>query len=346
MRLSPDGKRLLYIRTTRVDVDGRNRRKCQLILREVASGKDTVLPIPAMMWDDPLVAMLSMNPFNADGSKIVLGAGIDENGNGWKDRRGEKAQLVVYDIPTGKLAKLPVISGEVFPTFDRTGKRVIVATWDRGPMSGKLYAIAPAKDAQPKEFKQWGFPRSLCPTADLLPMLLPPSEESSKGGGFALYDLAKDEQVAKLPGHAKNTKLDDYNPQWTPDGRYLCYVDVKIESSDGREQRKYVTRVWDRVGKKEKAILDAFIPIGPGPAPTAVILTNPYEGTKTLRPILYDVASDKFWPIGDESMSVIAAQGKWLIYRRSGDGGKAPGAYVAEVVPPAELKVKPKAAKK
>ena len=335
MKLSPDAKHLLYFRKRRVIVNERDRPAYRVVLREVASGKDVVLPVTPLDFDDPLVAMLSMRPFDASGTKVVLGAGLDANDNGLHEHRTEKMEAVVYDIAKGRKTSLPIKGDMVFPTFDRTGKGLVVMTANRAVKTGKLYTTA-LENVKLKEYSRWGFPRSLCPTADVLPMLLPPEGGSRPTFKFVLYDLAKDEQIAEPPLHERNTKLDDYNPQWTANGRYLCYVDLKVESADGRERRKLITRIWDRVEGKEYGIVDGSIPVGPGPGKTTIVLV---EGRRILR--LHDVASGKSWPLGDEGMRVIAAQGKYMIYARSKEAGdKKPGAYLAEIVPPAELKAK------
>ncbi len=81
-RLSPDGKHLLYMRVKQVALparDGRPARKrrfYRLILRDLKTGKDKPLPIPAYMDDEIAVCMLSANIFATGGGRIALGAGI------------------------------------------------------------------------------------------------------------------------------------------------------------------------------------------------------------------------------------------------------------------------------
>jgi len=56
MRLSPDGKGLLFFRRETIRIkDGereRTRRVYRLVLRDLAAGTDKVLPIPALFSDD------------------------------------------------------------------------------------------------------------------------------------------------------------------------------------------------------------------------------------------------------------------------------------------------------
>ncbi|MCK4627316.1 MAG: hypothetical protein KAV00_18530, partial [Phycisphaerae bacterium] len=103
----------------------------------------------------------------------------------------------------------------------------------------------------------------------------------------------------------------------------------------GPSKNKFITRIWDRTVKKETGIIDEAIAIGPGPTKTTMVLIkgSPRKGWL----VLHDADTDKSWPLGDKSMKVIAAQGKYIIYAKKTPDGKG-GAYMAEIVLPGKAK--------
>ena len=333
-RLSPDGRHLLYMRVKQVELparDGRPARKRRfyhLILRDLKSGKDKPLPVPAYMDDEMAVAMISDRIFGSGGKTIALGGGVDANGDGLHDYGTEKMQAVVYDIASGKLTKLPVNESAVLATFDRTGKGLIIMSMSMGEWEGKLLTTPLAKL---RHLGKWGLPRGVCPTGDALALLLPPEREAKRRINFILYDLKADKQIAELPTHEKNTKLDDYCSQWTSDGRYLYYMDVKYDFlPEGRGQREVLTRIWDRTKGREVGIVADVLPIGPGPGKSTMVVAKGRRGSKQM--FLHDAATGDSHPLGKETMTAIAAEGKYLLYADKPADGKS-GMYMAEIVP-------------
>jgi hypothetical protein len=84
---------------------------------------------------------------------------------------------------------------------------------------------------------------------------------------LVLYDIRAGKQIASLPVHPRNAKLDDLETQWTADGRYLYYYDVETGEADarGRAKTKPIARIWNRPAGKLAGKLDGLVPIGPGP---------------------------------------------------------------------------------
>ena len=353
-RLSPDGKHLLYMRVKQVELparDGRPARKrpfYHLVLRDLKTGKDKPLPIPAYMGNDIAVAMVSGRIFGSRGKTIALGSGVDTNGDGLHDYRTEKMQPVVYDIASGKLTKLPVVDSAVLPNFDRTGKRLIIMAMGRNEKDGKLLTT-PLGKPKLRQLGKWGLPRGVCPGADVLALLLPPDPTAPPGAKTVLYDLKADKQIAELPTPEKNTMLDDYCPQWTSDGRYLYYMDVKYDLPEGRGQRRFITRIWDRTKSREAGIVAEVAPIGPGPGTTTMVVAKGRGGKQMF---LHDAATSASHSLGKETMNAIAAEGKYLLYLDNPPDRKS-GIYMAEIVPakkdkPAgkeEAEAKPRAVK-
>ena len=315
MKLSPDGKRLLYIRRKRLDVGekGSPTRAYELRLRILAGGEEAVLPIPAYTMDDIPRMMISMNVFDAAGKRIVLGIGVDQNNDGLHDYRKEKMQPAFYDIAKDKITKLDVTNDVVIPTFDRTGKGLIIIAATEQARTGKMYTT-PADQIKLRQLALWGLPRSTCPTADVIPLVLPPKRDADgrKKSDFVLYDLTNDKIAARLPIHERNTKLDDYNPQWTADGRYLYYVDVKV--AEGGNRRVMLTRIWDRKAGKLAGEIEDAVAVGPGPTKTTMVLDR-YGGISSLK--IHDAASGKTWKLASEHpIRLTGATGKYILYIR------------------------------
>jgi hypothetical protein len=162
-------------------------------------------------------------------------------------------------------------------------------------------------------------PRSPCPVAAVLPVLLPPSRkqgEAPRRSSFALYDTKADKQLLMLPTQSGN-KLDDYNPQWTADGRYLYYVDSENdESPDGRMRRKSITRIWDRKKAVEHAIIGGAVPVGPAPGKSAMILKYKDRSCK-----VHNAATAKTSALLGEGTRLINANGRFLLYAKQDKEG-------------------------
>ena len=115
MRLSPGAKHLLYPRAKgeppKTPEGGPDWHKVQfeMMLRDLGTGKESVLPIPPLDsgWR---TVFTRFNVFDPSGGKLCL-ASIELH----KERVGEHAvavrpsmKLVLYDIPTGKLTSTPL----------------------------------------------------------------------------------------------------------------------------------------------------------------------------------------------------------------------------------------------
>jgi hypothetical protein len=340
MKLSPDLKHLLYIRGEQAQVpdgDGelRQRTVYRMILRNVPTGAEKVLPAAAVDIDDYIVACLSMKVFGPKGRKIVLPLPEKADGNGIVSVKGGGSGMRVglYDIASGKVDRLDVKGSVVFPSYDGSGKKLILLSMDIRAMSGTLY-VTPADKIDLKPLNQWGLPRSPCPTADLMPLLLPPKRDGPGDMGVLLYDLKADAAKYKLFLNERGTKMDDYNPQWTADGRYLYYVDMKEEGDDESRTRKMFTRVWNVKENKEAGIVDGAVAIGPGPRKTSMVLTAIRSGGPEQRQVLlHDAARSVTWPLADGRIRPISTQAGRLVYVRMGDDGTET-VCVAEIVAP------------
>ncbi len=297
-RLSPDGNLLLYVKSEPAPVRPEGYSgpwSGHLLYRptllDLASGKEKAIPGLAWTWTKPLQLMLSMNVFDADGKRIVLGVGVTAvDGDIFRDRDGTMSPAL-YDIAADKLERLPIEGKFVFASFDRTGKNLIIVALAKNDPPKELI-VTPAEKFEPRKVNVSAIPFTMCPTADLLPMLTLPALDSSsmiQTSKFSLYDLKAEKTATDLPFGKGNTKLDAYPPRWTADGRYLCYFDVSVTTTAPAGRRSFCTRIWDRTANKEAATVEGAIPVGPGPGATTMVLS--VDNGRFLA--LYDIATSK-----------------------------------------------------
>ena len=157
----------------------------------------------------------------------------------------------------------------VRPVFGRTGKKVVVVAGDRTDRNPKLQ-IVPVGEGKTKQLKATGIPLSPCPTTDVLPLNLP-GLKGAKKVNPALYDLKADKVAQRLPCRSEHV-LAPFRPSWTADGQYFCYPDEHRVKVAGGMQTKQVSRVGDRIAKKEAEVLGEMTPVGPGPGKTTIVL--------------------------------------------------------------------------
>lgn len=341
MKLSPDGKRLLYVRrrVLKPDEQGRIRWGHDLILLNLETRQEKLLPVPSYVepCNEMLLWMLSVNIFDADGKRIVLGAGVDQNKNGQFDGRKERQQLAIYDIPQDRLNRLDLFGQRLVATFDSRGRRLIVCTAERRGEDAGIY-ITPADKLKPKKLSFWGLPLSTCPVSDVMVLLLPSGREGPRDAGepisskLVLYDLKRERVIAMLPTYHEDTQdLEQYSPQWTADGRFLYYIDVAAGSGGIRwKRRQLLTRVWDRKANKISRIIPNMVAIGPGPTATTMMLTSSDRGQGLA---IHDPESHTAWLVRGQWVRVtgtsgdvvsfsgpaarpIIAQGNYILYIR------------------------------
>ncbi len=346
MRLSPDGKSLLYPRATgEAPLDSRGRPDWQkvsyeLVLRSLASGAETVLPV-GRLDSGYRTGFTRLNMFDPTGTKLALADiqthEIKEGERVTATRRSMK--IALYDIPAGKRTETDIEGAMAMAKFDRSGKGLIVL---RGSRSGlDLHTAAlPGLELRPLKIK--GYIQSVCPAAEVICVWVPPARIKPTRPGqrpqrgpqrLVLYEVQTDREMTELPINQRNSMLDDWETQWTPDGRCLYYVDVREveeQTPEGpRKRTKEVSRLWDRTAGKEAGLVGGAVPLGPGPTPTSVVLAKWSEaGYRGL--LLHDAASGKAYPLGEPSFRPVHAWGSRVVYARPGPAGEE-AAYVAEI---------------
>lgn len=307
-RLSPDGRFVLYPQ------EAPNPDKTELVLKDLAKGAAISIVGPALPRGYETVCT-RFNLFSADSAQMVVLDIPDAGG---------RTSIRIYDVSTGKLRDglltSQVPARHFWAKFDRTGKKLIVN-------DGTALAIAALPDLHLQPLKATGMLQSVSPTEDLIAVA-----EFSRDGEhktrLSLYDVAKDKPLAELPVHPRNTRLNDFESQWTADGRYLYYCDLEEEADSGRTIAG--TRIWDRKEGKVVGFLQNMLPVGRGPTPTSVILAMAHA--EASRAYVYDAERKAGWELGGLDIHLIHGWGNRLVYMKAGDNR----VYVAEIQMPME----------
>ena len=346
MRLNPDGRRVLYVRKkiykiTRANGSQRDCPGYKFVLRDLKTGKDTAVPVPAMFNDELVAAWLSMTVFDPTGKTLIVPAGQDGNKNGLMEKT-ESCKVGLYDIASGKLKTLDVESNVILPTFHPDGKTLVVVTIERFgvPTSAKI-RVTPTDKIKFRTLSKAGLIRSISPTSDLMAMLFIAEGEGSQPGDCVLYDLKTDTVKARLAGRNQSHWLMQYNLQWTADGRYVYQVMATSEQRQGRIHTEPLTRIWDAKAGKKVSALPGVMPVGPGPGKGTMVLvripTRPQSAPKEQEIVLH-AQDDKtlgqgLHPLGDKSIRPISTQGKWVLFIRE-DANRKSKVFMAEIVLP------------
>ena len=340
MRLSPDGLRVLYLRSkwylravsaTRANGPQLSYRSAaaMVTLRDLKTGKDTFVPVPALLGPAGGQTWMSLTMFDPSGKRLIVPVCKDRNGNRYTER-GEKVSPGLYDIASGKLTTLDIEGDSICPSFHPDGKSLVVTVYKKSGVSWepKLY-VSPTDKIKFRTLSQAGVLRSISPTSNLIAMQLFTEGERPRPKNLILYDLKTDTAKSVLVGKYQGGGGMQNNPQWTSDGRYIYHVIVKDEQRDGRRQRKILTRIWDTRTNKEVGLLPDVAPVGPGPGKGTMVLVRfpAITGPRTLPKIVLHAQDNKtlgktMHPLGDISTYPISTQGKWLLFVRIEPKGK------------------------
>lgn len=346
-RLSPDGQRVLYPRLQGEPpvTDGRpdwGRVMSEAVLRDLDKGQETLLPIGPMDqgWQ---TVHTRFNPFDPAGKKMAL---VDVKKQETKVDNGATAvsttmKLVLYDVTAGKTLPGSIAGGMMLARFNRAGDGLIGF---RGSKDGYELFTASLPGLEANALPVKGMVQSVCPTADVIcvwspPARVPPAvagERPTKGPQrLFLYDLKARKEIADLPIDQRNSKLDDYETQWTPDGRFLYYTDVEDDpgaaGGNARGKTRGVSRVWDRQAGKSVTNIPMTLPVGPGPTPSSMVLARYSEKGEEAGCLLHDAATGTISGLGDASLKLVHAWGAKVLYVRTA-GDKKEALYVADIV--------------
>ena len=351
MRLSPDGQRVLYTRPVAGNehADDQSARY-ELVLRELDGGKETVLPIEPVETGWRTVPT-RFNMFDAAGKRLVLPSikvetrQIDEHLSANK----MVVRWLVYDIAQAKVESTDIECGTGPVKFTADGQALVVtASTDRRELVTRIISLKDP-NAKPAPLAASGWVQGLCPTGGAAVFFVPPARPTAPPQPgermqrppmrLVLWDLKADKELALLPTHPRNSSLDDWETQWTPDGRYLYYIDCDQAAADGQADPalRSVTRIWDRqAGKPAGEVRDAM-PVGPGPGPSLMVLAKRTRNASGGF-LLHDAASGKEYPLGDSSKNLIHACGGKIVYAETPAGSDAEIIFVADLVAPTTSK--------
>ena len=337
MRLSPDGAHLLFSRAigqpllTPQGTPDWNNVRYETVLRDLSSGKETILPINSLesAWH---TIFTRFNVFDPAGSRLSLTKiDVKRPPDNDKGMVSEIMSVVVYDIASGKLTATELRGSSALAKFDRKGTSLIGAIGEQGRETPGLFTAAlPNLKTERLQVKAWL--QSVCPAADVVCLWTPPERVAPAAPGqrpqrgpqrLFLYDLVARKQIAELPVSQLNNALDDWETQWTLDGRYLYYYDVTEVEGEGRPRPKTrpVTRIWDRVANGPSWSIPDTLAVGPGPTPTTMVLASEtdrgYAGFS-----LHDAKSGDRHPLGDASMRLVHAWGSKVLYVKPSPEGE------------------------
>ena len=316
-RLSDNGRYLLHLRAVHKTSHQAGvtsvHTAYRLVLSDLKNSSESGLPgVPIAIAQEYIGAFMSMRIFNAAGTKIVVPYGVDIDGDGWYSLRKDKMCLGIYNIATGKITKRNIPGEIVLPTFDRSGKKLLVMAFENTfRNTGKLY-YGPGDGTGLKQLKAAGMPHRPCPAADVVPLSC---SDEKLGRTLILYDPTKNAKVADIPIDRRNDLSNRIPPHWTRDGRYLCYVDSKVNEKDKSADRKRMVRIWDRKAGKVIRTLKDFVPAAPGPGPTTMIIESAADDTKSYQ--LHDAATGKSRAI-ESCRRIVSTNGPRIVYTRRG----------------------------
>ncbi len=317
MRISPDGKTLLYVE--RIAKANENARHAyRLRIRDIKTGKDTAMPGASCTEEDFLTAYVSSTcPFDATGKNLVIPICKSQDDGKPLDIPKGTMQLGIYEIATGKTKKLALTAPVIFPSYDATGKNLIVlemfAKDSGGPdINASKIAISPVDKIEFREIGVKGLPRTPCPTGDILPItLLPNWDEARMAPNFdtIIYDTKTNKKLTAPKISSGDDPTKD-QPQWTSDGRYLYYINNEIDKTpEGATRHKQLMGVWDRKKCAEVSLAEGLIPVGPIPGKNGMIV----KSSKGYKYSIHDPSTGKTTPIFDGKRKIESITGRFMV---------------------------------
>lgn len=315
-RLSPDGAFMLYTpRDARED--------SPLVLRELATGRETPLPLGRQergMAD----VFTRFNFFSPDGRRMILMR--PKNVQPLPQR--PEFELVLFNIDKSQAIPIPITGGMSIAQFTPHGEKLVVSPMGAGRGEGIQSEWIDLETMQRQPLNLTGWVQSVSPKQDLAtiykpaarprpataPATRPAGPRSDRRMHFLLWDLSKDQQVAELPTHPRNSALDDVQAIWSGDGRYVAYHD----SPENEGDRWPVTRIWDTNEQKAVALIRDTTPIGPGPAGTDFVLTSLGEGAAHI--LVHDASANRTTIISAGTKQLVHAHGDCILYITEKDG--------------------------
>jgi hypothetical protein len=303
-RLSPDGKYVLYLRRMAGPPQ-----MSRPVLVATDTKKDAEIPIDVPRGYEAALTHFSF--FSPDGTRLVLQSFKDA-----ADRTND--ELVIYDIPSGKLTPTGLAGPALQGQFDNTGQRLLV-----GQQNNTVSLVSLDKPVLGKSITE-GWVHSCSPFSPYAAIFVPlDSQEAS--AALRLLNLS-DNKTVDLPVDRRNTRLEDTAVEWSPDGRFACYFDL-VE--DPNKLLSPGTRIWDVQASAMKATIDRVLCLGPGPAPNLMVMSSASPEARS--PLMvYDLASGALTAIGPATAKGVHAWAKHIVYVATNNGQE--DLYVADLM--------------
>jgi len=314
LRLSPDGRLLLFLRAVTPNGPGRDRRATlRLMMRDVGGNTDTELPIGPYrrQWAS---VHTRFDPFHPKSSALVV------------NELGRKGPLLIYQTVSQGVERTSIEDKRfVFGRFDAKGENLILTKGE-----GLDVFTASLPQCQLARLNTSGVIHSVCPSASVICLFRPKQRRRKGSQALVLYDIAEAKQISELPLDERNGVIDDIESQWTQNGRYLYYCDRAQSPKDG-SKAEWGVCVWDRLQARAACVVKAARPVGRGPTPAAMVLSSK-QGTRTVM-LVHDAETGDLWQLGQTGLSPQHACGRYVAYIRGGPAGEE-AAYSAEISMP------------
>ncbi|MFP4052439.1 MAG: hypothetical protein ACLFV7_01080 [Phycisphaerae bacterium] len=338
-QLSPDGRYLLYptaVGDTPADENqAANQAGLQgvmrwlsepvkIMLRDLETGKDRRLPVGTPPRSLALLGGLA-SPFGGDPNTLVLPKLLETKtpARGMPDPRS--MALLLYDIPSGKVRRLPVRAAGALAILSPDGERLAVTVAKKADRMTELPEIrlGPVDGNEFNEAAVKGIVMGFGPAGKNMVVFQPPytpavpRHANKKRARLLLYNIETGKST-NLPVAVRGIPRGKGDFEWMAKGKYLAYPDVekymKNPGANQEEKRRIVTRIWDVSGGKPLTDLPQLIPVGPGPTEKS-LLCRKNRGVLSGEGIwLYDHAARKITRVDRRNELLLDTNGSKIVY--------------------------------
>ncbi len=310
-RLSPDEKYLLFPQ----NVDAANE-SYRIILQNIETGVEIEIPIDFPRGYETVFSRV--NFFNHKSDKLALFSIDEQKNSSGSGAVNMNSEIKIFDLQSQKLINTGITGQFVMGQFDYTDKKLVLT------INNSLTKIADINDFKPGESIASGWIHSCSPMTPYAVIFIGP-RQNREGAGLELLNL-KTNTKTELPVHIQNRSLDDIQSQWSSDGLYMFYFDVKV-NNEGKQEP--IARVWDVISNTEKAIIPNVMCLGPGPADNLMIMISTEGSISGSNLRLYDIKSGELTSFGDGEIKGIHAWKNRIAYVKTENGAGI--VYVADL---------------
>lgn len=254
------------------------------------------------------------NCFNPSGLELAVFRDKPQHENSLEDNHvSRQTEIVLYDLKENKLLPTELYGNNQFGRFDHTGKWLFM-------QRGNAKASSCDFTMQPISLPGWIHSPSMYSeyTTIFVSSRLPAQEGERRPrrvSGLQIWSLTTNTKLAELPVHPDNDQLDDVESEWTSDGRYVYYLDIRGE----RDDRTLLARIWDVEANEEKPVIENALSVGPGPGKSTMVMVR-VKDHKVDGMFLHCADENREIPFGTPDMKLIHAWGNKIIYVQPDNG--------------------------